>query len=85
MGAEIESSSRSDDVCSYVRKLYDAAVRDDGITKASLSGMDSGDWEYLKEVYGKDAAQEIMDARTRSPAAEGYFTGAVIDACGEAP
>ena len=83
---EVNNRIHNDDVCDYVTEMYKVANDDAYRTRVFNTGNDSTEWEYLKDIYGKDAASEIMDARwsgTALPSA--FMAGAVIDACGEAP
>ncbi len=82
----VNNEVHSDDVCDFARENYEIANSDEYQARVFNAANDSTEWNYLKEVYGKDAASEIMDARysgTSLPAA--FMVGAVIDACGEAP
>ena len=86
IGWIVNDEVHGNDVCEFAKDNYEIANDDGYRAQVFNAGNDSSEWEYLKEVYGEDAASAIMDARysaTSLPAA--LMAGAVIDACGEAP
>ena len=83
---EVNNRIHNDDVCEFVTDMYEVANSDEYQNRVFNVTNDSTEWQYLKDVYGKDAASKIMDARLSGTSLPAAFTaGAVVEACGEAP
>jgi len=86
VGSSVQIRLHNDDKCDFAQENYEIANDVSYRTQVFDAGGGTSEWEYLKDIYGEDAASEIMDARwngTALPAA--FMAGAVIEACGEAP